>query len=156
MFVDKGNVSAHIPAYIKNSSSGRIDTHIADQNLRIRYEKTCCDKISGRRNISRYTNVLCIQFAARKDGCTGTAVAVYYRSDISAKRFQHSFRMISGKCRFRYFCFAVCIKSCQKYGRFYLSRRNGRKIVNSVKCSRINLKRGAPISFQALNRSSHL
>ena len=57
-FVQKSDISAHIHADLEDSGTGRVDPYILKQDLASRGQKSGCDKVSGRRDITRNLDCL--------------------------------------------------------------------------------------------------
>ncbi len=68
IFVKKRNISSHGLTDLQNAGPGRIDSHVFQKNLAVWSEQPCCNKISGRRNISGYGDITGFQKRLRTDG----------------------------------------------------------------------------------------
>ena len=50
--VEKGDVSPHVLTYFEDAGTGWIDPYIFNQNLGIRYDQSCDNKVCGGRDVS--------------------------------------------------------------------------------------------------------
>ena len=64
--------------------------------------------------------------------------------------------MVAGESRFGHGSLAISVESCKKDGGFDLGGGDRRLIVNTVKLTRRNLKRGAVIAVYACDLCAHI
>ena len=73
IFIEQSNIGTHILADAEQSIPGGVDAYIFDQYLGIWNHQSCRNKISGRRNITRNDDFLCVQVLAGGD-CSSSII----------------------------------------------------------------------------------
>ena len=150
-FIEESDICSHGPAYTEDAVTGRVDPHIFQKDLTVGNKKTCCDKISCRRDISRNQDLTSVKRWVRFDGCCCSLCGY-----IGAKVIQHDLRVISGKDRLCYTGNAVRVHSGKKYAGFYLGRCYRRIVVDGMELFSGDLKRCTSVSVETYDIGTHL
>ena len=156
-FIAQPDLCAHIVTYLQNSGAGRINAYICDTDLGVRNDQSCRDKVCSGGNVSRYRDLLPVQFpAGLNNGRSSGAVQLMDRADIRAEFFQHQLCVVPGKTGFCYRGLPFGIKPGKKNTGFYLRACDRRIIVYAVKPGGGNVQRSTSVVQDAGDIRAHL
>ena len=133
-----GDIRSHSLAHLKDPGTGGVRSHIPDEKLGTRNEKSGGYKIGGGRDIPGDADLLGEQLPAGLYLCGCASVFMNRGGYVGAEAFQHQFRMIAGKNRLRHRGLAVGIKPCKENGGFDLGGCNRRVITDASKYARFD------------------